>query len=280
VVEPYSYGLRVQPNSGASQNYAARFEGDVNVETKLGIGSLFNPNPPVSELDVFGAVGFTVVIQASSTSATLGDNLHTWILNHPSLASDFTLNLPTLVGRTRRRYEIKIRDANGKRVIVTPAAGQTIDGAATKIISGKQGITIVAYDSTEWSIVSTSDQNFEDATNADEYTVTGSAQTTSTSSVTLLTIPTVSGSAYIIDALIVGKRTNLTAQRNTYKLHCSVRNTGGTPFGSQEVYSSLEENAAWGITIGNSGNNFLITASGNTGDTVEWRGSARIVRVV
>jgi len=68
--------------------------------------------------------------------------------------SSVTLSLPTAVGISGRQYIIKRVDGNGQnQVTIDPNGSQTIEGDATRALTGQNSIVIVS-DNSNWWIVS------------------------------------------------------------------------------------------------------------------------------
>lgn len=71
---------------------------------------------------------------ASVTSATtLGTEGGVWLVD--ATGGGVTLTLPSAAEITGRVYTVKKIDASGNSVTIDPAGSETIDGAATKVLS-------------------------------------------------------------------------------------------------------------------------------------------------
>jgi len=65
-------------------------------------------------------------------------------------AGNKVLNLPTAVGIDGQRYEAKKIDSSANLVTVTPNGAETIDGAATLVLSKQGASCILTSDGTNW----------------------------------------------------------------------------------------------------------------------------------
>jgi len=64
-----------------------------------------------------------------------------------------TVNLPTAVGRNGKQYAVKKTDASANAVRIDPAGAETIDGAATRDITGQNDALIFVSDGAAWQII-------------------------------------------------------------------------------------------------------------------------------
>ena len=64
-----------------------------------------------------------------------------------------TINLPTVVGITRRRYLVKKTDASANAVTVDSAGAETIDGATTQTLLTQYDSLEIVTNGTEWFII-------------------------------------------------------------------------------------------------------------------------------
>jgi len=125
--------------TGATNNYAAFFEGTVGVGTTT----------PLSTLDVAGGIGGNLVTKTGNYTATAAD--YTIICDATSGA--ITITLPAASGATRRIYNIKKVDASGNTVTVDANASETIDGATTNVLSAQYSSVSIQCDGSNWWII-------------------------------------------------------------------------------------------------------------------------------
>jgi hypothetical protein len=72
--------------------------------------------------------------------------------NHIETSGTGTLTLPTAVGRTGKRYTVKKTDSGTSTTVATTAA-QTIDGAATAVLTAQYASITLVSTGSNWSIV-------------------------------------------------------------------------------------------------------------------------------
>lgn len=109
---------------------------------KLGIGQTV----PNSRLHTDGAIATPVRAVTATTTLTENDS----ILTADATTATVTVNLPTAVGITGRRYTIKKVDASVNAVTVDPSGTETIDGAATSALTSQwAGVSLVS-DGANW----------------------------------------------------------------------------------------------------------------------------------
>ncbi|MBI2271342.1 MAG: hypothetical protein HYU69_13445 [Bacteroidetes bacterium] len=131
-------GLNVNATGGTT-NYAALFSGG-----NVGVGTTM----PKSTLHSSGSIG----VKTTSKTATYTAADETVILCDATSAS-FTINLPASTGVTDRVYIIKKTDSSGNTITVDGNASETIDGAATKIISTQYDRVTVVCDGSNWHVI-------------------------------------------------------------------------------------------------------------------------------
>jgi hypothetical protein len=68
-------------------------------------------------------------------------------------AGNITVNLPAAANVVRRHYIVKKTDASGNTVTINPAGSETIDGAATKVLSTQYAVADFVCDGTSWHII-------------------------------------------------------------------------------------------------------------------------------
>ena len=109
-----------------------------------------NTSTPNSGFHVNTSVAFAGKAITQNYTATASD--HMIFVNAGQ--SSITLSLPTAVGIAGRQYIIKRVDGNGQnQVTVDPNGSQTIEGDATRALTGQNSIVIVS-DNSNWWIVS------------------------------------------------------------------------------------------------------------------------------
>lgn len=89
--------------------------------------------------------------------------------------------------------------------------------------------------------------------------------------VTIAYIPTVTGTAYMLDAKIVAKRIDQEGQAACYTTCGLYRNTGGVLSHTIKDKLELEEVLGWDITTGVSGTNMTIDVRGENGKIISWK---------
>jgi hypothetical protein len=94
-------------------------------------------------VQVTGAIDYS--IRATAVAATFGLTDHTINAN-----GTFAVNLPTAVGIQGRVYVTK--NSGAGVITLTPFAGQTIDGAATKVLAAGAFVTVQS-DNANWIII-------------------------------------------------------------------------------------------------------------------------------
>lgn len=81
-----------------------------------------------------------------------------YLVAYTSIAAARTVNLPTAVGRAGRMVEVKDESGSASvvnTITVDPSAAQTIDGAATYVISTARGRVRFYSDGANWHVVTT-----------------------------------------------------------------------------------------------------------------------------
>jgi hypothetical protein len=109
--------------------------------TFLGVGGT-----PASTLDVQGSAGFAVT-STSTTPYTLDDEV---FLNVDASGGNKVVNLPSSSGISGRFYYIKKVDSSANTVTVTPDGVETIDGAATFVLTAPMEVVGVYTDGSNW----------------------------------------------------------------------------------------------------------------------------------
>jgi hypothetical protein len=110
-----------------------------------------NTITPNSTLEVNGSVGQKVT--AITATTTLDATYNTVVCNNTSA---ITVNLPAVASSAcdGRIYTIKKGMSSTNDVTIDGNGSETIDGAATFVLSDVQGAITIASDGTEWKIIS------------------------------------------------------------------------------------------------------------------------------
>ena len=94
-------------------------------------------------------LGFNVVTKTAAYTLTALDDI---VLGNATTAA-FTVTLPTAVGITGRQYVVKRINAGANSVTVGTTGGQTIDGAATKVLNAQYLSARIVSDGANWLLV-------------------------------------------------------------------------------------------------------------------------------
>ena len=111
----------------------------------VGIGN----NNPTSTLSVTGSSAYSITTKTVTYTATAND--YSIVCNN---SGAITINLPAASGATGRVYVIKKISAGGNNVTVDPNASETIDGAATRVLTTQYESVVIQCDGTSWYILS------------------------------------------------------------------------------------------------------------------------------
>lgn len=137
-----AYGLLINAPTGATNNYAAAFLGNVGI----GVTS------PTSTFHVNGSASFPINTTAKTTAYTITASDHT--ISCDATTAGFTVTLPTAVGITGRIYVIKKIDATGNVVTVDGNASETIDGSTTQSLDAQWESMMIQSNGANWYILS------------------------------------------------------------------------------------------------------------------------------
>lgn len=114
---------------------------------QAGVG--INTNDPKSTLEINGSMSQKVVSITSDTTLDATDN--TVVCQNTSA---ITITLPAVSTCEGRVYTIKKDMSSTNNVTIDADGSETIDGAATYILSDVQGAVAIASNGTEWKIIS------------------------------------------------------------------------------------------------------------------------------
>ena len=111
----------------------------------VGIGT----NAPASTLQVAGSLALAITTKAITYTAAAGD--HTIICNN---SGAITINLPAAAGCSGRIYVVKKISGAALNVTIDPNASETVDGAATRVLTTQYESVMIQSDGSNWFILS------------------------------------------------------------------------------------------------------------------------------
>jgi hypothetical protein len=117
----------------------------VQANGNVGIGT----TAPNSKLHVAGSISVAITRKTANYTLTDGDR----IVACDASAGAFTVSLPSAVGIAGRMYTIKKVDSSPNPVTVAPQPGQTIDGAASYVLSAQWKYVTVVSDGSNWLVI-------------------------------------------------------------------------------------------------------------------------------
>lgn len=117
---------------------------NITANSKLGIGVT-----PTSQLQVNGAIATAIAAKTAAYTLTANDS----VITAGASGGAFTVTLPTAVGIAGRHYTVKKTDSSANAVTVATTSSQTIDGAATAVLSSQYQFVTVVSDGANWSII-------------------------------------------------------------------------------------------------------------------------------
>lgn len=94
-------------------------------------------------------LGFNVVTKTAAYTLTTVDDI---VLGNAT-GGAFSVTLPTAVGISGREYVVKRINSGANSVTVGTTGGQTIDGAATKVLNAQYLSARMVSDGTNWLLV-------------------------------------------------------------------------------------------------------------------------------
>lgn len=105
---------------------------------------------PNSKFTVSGSFATAISTKTASYTATAADH----IIIVDATGGNRTITLPSAVGLDGRQYIIKKKDNSVNNVIIAAAGSETIDGAATVIMSIQWQVRTIVSDGANWMIIS------------------------------------------------------------------------------------------------------------------------------
>jgi hypothetical protein len=111
----------------------------------VGIGTM----APNSRLHVAGSISVAITRRTANYTLTDADR----IVACDASAGAFTVSLPSAAGIAGRMYTIKKVDSSPNAVTVAAPTGQTIDGAASYVLSAQWKYVTVVSDGSNWLII-------------------------------------------------------------------------------------------------------------------------------
>lgn len=107
-----------------------------------------------------------------------------------------------------------------------------------------------------------------------------SVSTTNNTQTTLITIATVTNTAYAIEFIIAAVRTDTFAQSASYAIRGGYKNDGGTVIKVGEEIVDVEDDNTWDVDVNISTTNILVQVTGPTAATnITWKGYYRLLSV-
>ena len=125
-------------------------DGLLNVGNKLGINTADNnPDNIHSRFLCYGS--FATRVHTVNSDITLGIDHHIVLVDASS--GNKTITLPDASTCSGRQYIIKKIDSSSNSVVITPQAGQTIDGQTSVSINTQYAIVRVVSNGSNWFII-------------------------------------------------------------------------------------------------------------------------------
>lgn len=149
-LDGYTFGM-VHNESAADLD--ARFEGTTNANllfvdasaNSVGIGT----NTPSSIVQINGSMSLPITTKTADYTATIDD--YTILCN--ASTGIITITLPTAVGIGGRIYVIKKIDSSANAITIDGNGSETIDGAATQVLSAVFESMTIQSNGTAWYII-------------------------------------------------------------------------------------------------------------------------------
>ena len=95
--------------------------------------------------------GFVRAVKTVTSAYTLTDN--DGLIKADASGGAFTLTLPSAAARASRAFHVKRLNAGANAVTVGTTGGQTIDGAATKVIANQNDSYTFVSDGSNYQII-------------------------------------------------------------------------------------------------------------------------------
>lgn len=95
-----------------------------------------------------GSTGTARTITSTDTAAATD-----YVILADATSGAITVNLLTAVGRNGKVYAVKKIDASANAVTVDTAGTETIDGAATKVLSTQYASTMLVSNNANWFVI-------------------------------------------------------------------------------------------------------------------------------
>ncbi len=111
----------------------------------VGVGT----DDPTSLFQVAGAIATAVATKTAAATLTAGES----VILADAASAAFTVTLPTAVGITGRQYTIKRINGGSNNVTIGTTSSQTIDGAATYVLSVQYDKITVTSNGANWFII-------------------------------------------------------------------------------------------------------------------------------
>jgi len=144
---PQGYNYRIQNNADKSLLFATPNEPIIYfVRGRIGTNNQSNPHSFITTNGSFATRVHTV-----NSNITLGIDHHIILVDASS--GNKTITLPDASTCSGRQYIIKKIDSSSNSVVITPQAGQTIDGQTSISINTQYAIVRVVSDGSNWFII-------------------------------------------------------------------------------------------------------------------------------
>jgi hypothetical protein len=96
---------------------------------------------------------------------------------------------------------------------------------------------------------------------------------------TIATIATVATTTYLVDAKFTARRTDVAGTSAGYIYSSTFRNVAGVLTKIAQTKDSHEDVAAWDVNAAVSGTNIILTVTGATGSTINWKVNYSVMTV-
>ncbi|MGZ3773341.1 MAG: hypothetical protein ACXVCY_18460, partial [Pseudobdellovibrionaceae bacterium] len=119
----------------------------------VGIGT----TSPVATLSINGSLATKLNVQTTNYSLTSSDHVVT--TGGTALTGAITFTLPSAIGIGGRQYVIKKTDPSSYAVTINTTSSQTVDGAASYVLSSQYNYVTLVSDGSNWVVVGNLGQN-------------------------------------------------------------------------------------------------------------------------